>query len=220
MPYARTIAIDGPAASGKSTLGATLAETLGYVFVDAGMIYRALTGEILNAGLDPRDERSIVAFAQALPVRFDGATVSINGQPFGANLHSSDISRTVPTVAAYGGVRAAIRTYQRQIAGQGAVVFAGRDIGTVVLPNADLKLYLDVSLDERARRRHLSLRVNNPLLTLEQVRHELHQRDQLDTQRHESPLKIADDAFVIRTDGLSPAEVLDVALGYAKRQSA
>lgn len=213
--YAQTIAIDGPAGSGKSTIGAKLAEALDYVFVDAGMLYRAITGKLLEHQQNIHDESAVIHFARTLDIHIQTGELSVEGAPIDTDLHSHAITQAVPIVAAYPEVRACVRKIQQQIAQAGKVVFSGRDIGTVVLPHAELKIYLNPSLEERARRRHAA----TPNGDLEQILNELHQRDRLDSTRHESPLKIAEDALVISTDKMTIEEVLTRIIQHAQKPS-
>lgn len=202
MHYAKTIAIDGTAGSGKSTIGARLAEKLGYVFVDAGTFYRTITALALAHQADIYDESAVMQFASLLSTsRLD-------------DLHTDAINRAVPIVAAYPQVRAQVRKVQQEIARQEGIVFAGRDIGTVVLPHADLKIFLNPSLEERATRRHAA----NPQRSFDHLVCDLEQRDSLDATRHDSPLRIAEDAIVVNTDGMAVTEVLDLLMEFAHRE--
>lgn len=207
MTYATTIAIDGPAASGKSTLGARLAKQLNYTFVDAGTLYRAITHEALARLLDIDDEAAMGRLAR---------NIRLDINMHGINLHSEAVNRAVAVVAAHPEVRASVRRIQRDIAQNGRVVFAGRDIGTVVLPNADLKFFLQVSLKERVERRYSALVKTSPHITREQVWDDLLRRDELDSTRAVSPMRPADDAILIHTDGLSIDAALAVLLRYAQ----
>ena len=156
------IAIDGPAASGKSTIGLRLAEALGYFFFDTGVMYRAVTWLALERGLDVQDEAAVTALAEETQIEVAPASqsdgracdVSIDGQDITWELRRRKVDANVSIVAAYSGVRRALSQQQRRIGERGHVVMVGRDIGTVVLPQADLKIYLDATAEERARRRH------------------------------------------------------------------
>ncbi|MBC7225542.1 MAG: (d)CMP kinase, partial [Anaerolineae bacterium] len=165
MPLPSTIAIDGPAASGKSTIGGLLAKELGYLYLDTGVMYRAVTLEALRAGVDIADEEAVVALAHRLrievlppgPEHRDGRpyTVLADGRDVTWEIRTPEVDAAVSPVSAYPGVREVLTEAQRQIGRRGRVVMVGRDIGTVVLPDADLKIYLDASPEERARRRYL-----------------------------------------------------------------
>lgn len=225
MFYAKKIAIDGPAGSGKSTIGTKLAESLGYLFVDAGMLYRAATSEMLNEahqyGLDIHDENAVsnrlAAMGMGVMVSPDKKlSIHLNQRIIGENLHTEPINQAVAIIAAYPAVRTAIRQLQAELAQHDGLVFAGRDIGTVVMPHADLKLFLQVSLEERINRRYNALLEHNPLMTRQQIMDDILRRDGLDSSRKESPMIAAPDALLIDTDHLSIAEVLNLVLSHAQ----
>lgn len=231
VSYAKRIAIDGPAGSGKSTLGGQLAEKLGYVFIDAGLIYRAITREVLQRADSQPLTDEVTCLKAAKSLQFDLTStaltqphrpqLTLNGTKLDeTSLHTPAINQAVPIVAAHGQVRAAVREIQRQIARRDGIVFAGRDIGTVVLPNAEVKIYLEVSLDERANRRHLRAIQTGPYINRDNILADLKARDHQDMTRAESPLQIAADAIIINADGLSVDEVLNAALQCAALSSA
>jgi len=219
MEYTKTIAVDGPAGSGKSTIGMKLAEHLGYVFVDAGLLYRNITEQVLVNRISLQDLPAITEIATRLTVTIrtidSRCEILINGVPASASLYQAAISEAVPIVAAYPEVRAEVRRIQRHIAGQGRVIFAGRDIGSVVLPDAELKIFLDASLSQRAARRYHDLLERNIEATFEQVLADLRIRDDMDTNRAESPLRPAEDAHILFTDDLSVEAVLEAILALA-----
>ena len=158
-----TIAIDGPAASGKSTIGALVAEKLGYVWLDTGIMYRAVACEALETGVAIEDEKAVTLLAEGLDVDVVQASVEdgrqfdvlINGKDRTWEIRSNEVNGSVSEVSVYPGVRVAMTDLQRKIASRGHIVVLGRDIGTVVLPDADLKIYLDASIEVRAQRRLL-----------------------------------------------------------------
>jgi cytidylate kinase len=212
---APVIAIDGPVASGKTAVGLHLARELGYRLVDTGMMYRALTWLALQRGTSVEDEDGLTRLARAARIELgqpgpeSGPTIKVDGQDITSELRSPDVDRNVSYVSRWGGVRHAMVERQRQLASEGRLIMLGRDIGTIVLTDAPLKVYLDASAEERARRRHrelLEAGVNRPY---EDVLRELEQRDEMDTQRHVSPLRPADDALVIDTDDLPLEEVIE-----------
>ena len=208
------IAIDGPVASGKTAVGLHLARALGYRLVDTGMTYRALTCLALNRAIDVEDEAAVTALADAAhfeigqPGPDGGATISADGQDVTAELRSAAVDRSVSFVSRLPGVRRAMIERQRALAGEGGVIMLGRDIGSVVLPDAPVKIYLDATPAERARRRHLELAATGVDRPQEEIARELEQRDAMDRQRHVSPLKPAEDAVVIDTDGLTLEQVI------------
>ncbi len=209
------IAVDGSAASGKSSVGRKLAERLGYPFLDTGVMYRAVTVVALQRRLDINDEAALGALASTArldvgpPSAGSGETcaISVNGQDVTSMLRLPEVEDAVSLVSRVAGVREALVRLQREIAGRQAMVMAGRDIGTVVLPDADIKIYLDASLDERARRRHQEFAGAGRNVTKSLVLDDLRRRDQIDSERDLSPLRPADDAVIIVTDGLSQDDV-------------
>jgi cytidylate kinase len=215
-----TIAIDGPAGSGKSTVGSRVAQRLDYIFIDTGLLYRAITGIALLQGVNIYSEDAVAALLPDLhlDVHRNGSAVPeirINGQPLPFDLHSDAINHAVAILAPFPRVRQVVRRTQAEIAQQGRVVFAGRDIGTVVLPHADLKIFLTVGLEERARRRYLELSQTRSDITLDAVLDDLTTRDQLDSTRAESPLRMGSDAVLIEADHLGIDAVVDRIVDYA-----
>ena len=212
-----TIAIDGPAASGKSTVGAALAKRLGFTYFDTGVMYRAVTWAALDQGLSICNEKRITQLAQALQIQVvaptldDGRqyTVLVNGQDITWKIRQAQISQNVSPVAAYAGVRQALTVQQRRMGEGGRMVMVGRDIGTVVLPQAQVKIYLDARLEERARRRLEDTIAQGAPWTIEQVIADLKQRDAIDSGRETAPLRIASDAVIIDSTNLTVAQVVD-----------
>ena len=206
------IAIDGPAASGKSTLGRAVADALGYRFLDTGQMYRAVTLEALRQGVSGNDEVALGRIAQELEFELRGARLFINGSPGGPELHTPEVDAAVSAVSAHPSVRSVLVHSQRDIANRDSIVMVGRDIGTTVLPGAAVKLWLTASDAERARRR---LKEEPQFVANEG--HEaalarLSSRDHYDSTRLHSPLQQAPDAIIVDTDGRSPRQVLDLAL--------
>ncbi len=218
------IAIDGPAASGKSTLGRRLAEALGYLFFDTGVMYRAVTWLALQRGLDIHDEPAVTALAREIQIdvrpasRPDGRTcdVIVNGQDITWDLRRAEVDASVSIVSAYRGVRRAMSEQQRRIGLRGRVVMVGRDIGTVVLPEADLKIYLDASAEERARRRHDEIEGRGGEADYDEILETMRVRDHLDSTRDVAPLRAAPDAVVIRSDRLTADQVFEHALALCR----
>ena len=213
----RVIAVDGSAASGKSTIGRRLAERLRYPFLDTGVMYRAITLAALKARLDLHDPEGLTRLARSVRLDVapaqpgsDGASrVFSDGDDVTDALRSPDVEEAVSLVSRVPGVREALVRKQREIAGRQPIVMAGRDIGTVVLPDADLKVYLDASLEERARRRHEEFARLGRDVSAGMVLEDLRRRDQIDSEREVSPLRPADDARIIQTDGLTQDQVLE-----------
>ena len=211
------IAIDGPAASGKSTLGRRLADALGYLFFDTGVMYRAITWLALQRGLDVRDAAALTALAESVPVDVRPASaqdgragdVFIEGRDVTWETRQPEVDANVSIISAYPGVRLALSQQQRRIGQRGRVVMVGRDIGTVVLPEADLKIFLVASAQERARRRHDELRGRGAEADYDEILSKVVERDRIDTTREFAPLKAAPDAVLIDSDKLSADEVFE-----------
>lgn len=214
------IAIDGPAASGKSTLGRRLAEALGYLFLDTGVMYRAVTWAVLQHGVDIHDEAAVdrVAETTLIDVRpasaSDGRTsdVIVEGRDVTWDTRRPEVEANVSLVSSYRGVRLAMSGQQRRIGQAGRIVMVGRDIGTVVLPDADLKVYLDASPEERARRRHQQDEERGSALPYDETLKKVKERDRIDSTRDIAPLRAAPDAVVIDSDKLSADQVLQEVL--------
>lgn len=212
----RTVALDGPAGVGKSTIGKLLADRHGYLFLDTGVLYRAVSLAATRRCIDPADEARLAEVARSLDVELARAEpssgrmyeVRLEGEDVTDELRTRGVEAIVSEVSAHPGVRAALLERQREIARSSPSVLVGRDIGTTVLPDADLKVYLDASLEERATRRHRERLARDPLYPYERVVEELKHRDKLDTQRATSPLRIPDGALVIDTNGKDVESVL------------
>ncbi len=223
----RTIAIDGPAASGKSTLAKRLAEELDYLYFDTGVMYRAVTWIALSQGISMDEEELITQVSQKVridvqpPSKDDGRGYDVfaDGDDITWEIRRPEVEANVSVVSAYAGVREALTLQQRRIGMRGQVVMVGRDIGTVVLPDAELKIYLDASVEERARRRYEESMARGESITLESILEALRKRDQIDSTRDVAPLCAAEDAVIIDSDGLSIEGVLEksIALARAKR---
>ena len=219
----RTIAIDGPVASGKSAVGGLVAGRLGYRFLDTGAMYRALTWWALQNGVDPLDEAELGRLARETRMTVHPAPAG-SGEHSGARVDGRDATpflRTPPVeanvsfVSRVPAVREVMVALQRRIAGGRPLVMAGRDIGTVVLPEADLKVYLDASRRERGRRRQEQLALKGEKASLDRVLKDLAQRDAIDSGREASPLRPAADAVIVNTEGRSLEETVERVLAIA-----
>jgi cytidylate kinase len=209
------IALDGPAASGKSTLGRTLADSLGYLFFDTGIMYRAITWIALQRDLNLKDEAVITELAQKAqidirpPSKADGrpCDVVIGDKDVTWDMRNSDVDSNVSVVSAYVGVRKALSEQQRRIGMRGRVVMVGRDIGTVVLPDADLKIYLDASAEERAKRRFDELIARGEKASYDEILRKVIERDRIDSTRAVAPLRPAYAAVIIDSDKMNAEQV-------------
>jgi cytidylate kinase len=216
MTKPNIIAIDGPAASGKSTLGMNLARSLGYLFFDTGVMYRAVTWMVLQRNLDVHDEPAVTALT--LEIQIDVRPPSVNderscdvlvdGQDITWETRRPEVEAIVSIVSTYAGVRKELAAQQRRIGLRGQVVMVGRDIGTVVLPEADLKIYLDASAEERARRRHRELVGRGEQADYDKILAGVRNRDQIDSHRAVAPLCAAEDAIVVDSDHMDANEVI------------
>ena len=222
--HSSIIAIDGPAAAGKSTLGLRLANELGYLFFDTGVMYRAVTWLALSKGMDVQDEAAISALAEETQIdvapasNSDGRAcdVIVDGNDITGETRLPEVDANVSVVSAYRGVREALSKQQRRIGLRGNVVMVGRDIGTVVLPEADLKIYLDASAGERAKRRHDEVMERGTESDYDEVLSKVIERDRIDSTRDVAPLKVAEDAVVIDSDSMNAEEVFEHVLALCR----
>jgi CMP/dCMP kinase len=222
MSLAKIIAIDGPAASGKSTLGKKLSEQLGYLFFDTGVMYRAVTWAALQRNLRIEDEAVMIALAESVNIDVRPASIQdgrsydviVDGQDVTWAIRNTEVDGNVSAVSAYPGVRQALVAQQRRVGMRGDVVMVGRDIGTVVLPDADLKIYLDASVKERARRRFEEMTARGEPAMYEKVLKSMQARDQIDSTRRVSPLRPAEDAIILDSDHKNIDQVLEEVMRF------
>lgn len=211
------IAIDGPAASGKSAVGTGVAAGLGFRFFDTGAMYRAVTWLALRRGVDVRDDAALVALVdgatvdvrEAPPASPEATSVLVDGEDATPHLRDPDVETNVSLVSRVPGVRRALVRIQRQLAAEGGVVMAGRDIGSVVLPDADCKIYLDASREVRAARRQRQIADAGGAADYDALLADLERRDDIDSSREASPLTAAADAVIIHTDDLTVDDVVE-----------
>jgi cytidylate kinase len=206
------IAIDGPAGVGKSTAARRLASRLGLSYVDSGASYRAAALKVLNAGIPADDERAVVALLAATDIRLIGAAnqtrVLLDGTDVTGLIRTPDVTHIASKVSQFAGVRQKLAALQRQLAATPGVVMEGRDIGTIIFPDAPLKIFLTADPAERARRRFGQDETSGQKASLEETHQEMTTRDRLDSERKVSPLKPAPDAIEIDSTGLSADEVV------------
>ncbi len=220
------VAIDGPAASGKSTTARLVAERLGFLYLDTGAMYRAVTWKALDTGIAPDDPEALGRLAAELRLTLettaDGVHVRVDGEDVTDRIRAPEISRNVSTVARVPAVRRRMVEIQRQLGRETSCVVEGRDIGTVVFPEAPVKIFLQASIEERARRRHAELAQQGVQQGLADLEAEIARRDRMDSEREDSPLRPAPDALALDTTGLTieaqVAEVLRVVEKTRERQ--
>lgn len=211
------IAIDGPAASGKSTTARLVAERLGYLHIDTGAMYRAMTVKVLRLGVDPADADAVGALTVATRITIATATghavVQLDGHDVSDEIRSPDVTRAVSQVSSIRSVRDLMVREQRRLAASGGVVLEGRDIGSVVLPDADVKIFLVADPAERARRRRKELNDSGIEVGLEELEAEIRERDRRDSSRVISPLRMPEGATIVDTSSLTVPEQVERILG-------
>lgn len=208
MPKRLIIAIDGPSGAGKGTIARTIAERLNYRHVDTGAMYRAVGWKALHDRIALDDEPAVTALAERSNILVEGGRASIDGHDVTQAIRTPEIDKAASSVARMPRVRTVLVERQRRMAAGGGIVMEGRDIGTVVFPNADLKIYLDASAEERARRRMNDTAHSGGQAGQAAVAASIEARDRSDTTRTASPLTMASDAVLIDTTGMAIAEVV------------
>jgi cytidylate kinase len=216
------IAIDGPMGAGKGTVARLLADRLGYRYVDTGAMYRAVAWKALRAGVDLGNRAAVADLARRTQIRLEpangGLRVFCDGEDVTEAIRSLEVNVVASAVASNPGVRAVLTEQQRDLGRSGGVVMEGRDIGTVVLVNAQLKIYLDASLDERARRRWEELRARGENIRFDEVRDILQKDDEAATAREVAPLRRAPDAHVVDSTGKTPEEIIEEILPLVRQK--
>ncbi len=215
------IAIDGPAASGKSTTAKLVARKLGYLHIDTGAMYRAITVKVLDEKIDVDNEENVTRLAKTNEIRLlgnaDDARIFLNNEDVTDKIRTPDVNRAVSTVSSYKGVREVLVQEQRKMAKAGGVVLEGRDIGTVVLPKAELKIFMIASVEERANRRKKELADKGICASVDDTMKEIEARDRKDSTREVSPLKKAEDAVILDTTSLTIEGQVDFIVDRAKK---
>ena len=215
------ITIDGPAGSGKSTTARLVAARLGYTYLDTGAMYRAMTVKALRSGISPGDERKLARLALETDISVethpDGTRVFLDGEDVTDELRGSEVTRAASPVSAVGEVRARMVELQRRIGAAGGIVAEGRDIGSIVFPDADVKIYLNASLTTRASRRKKEIEASGASADLEEVKEDIRARDVYDSSRAHSPLIVPEGAVVVDTTDLSIEDQVRKVLDEVKK---
>ncbi|WP_216829270.1 (d)CMP kinase [Alkalihalobacterium elongatum] len=213
MKRKTNIAIDGPAGAGKSTVAKMVAEQLSYLYIDTGAMYRALTYSALKSSIDPKDGRKLWELLDKISIRLkptsSGTLVYVNDEEVTEEIRSSEVTNTVSIVASHEEVRIEMVKQQQKMAESGGTVMDGRDIGTHVLPHADVKVFLTASVEERAKRRHEENIQKGFPSDLDKLKEEIARRDELDSNREFAPLQQASDAVVIDSTHMSIPDVVE-----------
>jgi cytidylate kinase len=215
------IAVDGPAGAGKSTVARLLAQKLGFLYIDTGAMYRALTLKALEKKIDVTDTQALIEMARTSSIDLinerDGSLkIFLDGGDVSVAIRQPRITRLVSDIAKIKGVREIMLKNQRKLGKQRDSVLDGRDIGTVVFPDADKKFYIDAEFNERVLRRYKELKESGEVVTMEDVEQDLRNRDNIDSTREFAPLKKADDAIYIDTTNMTIAQVVDTVLSYVR----
>ncbi len=208
-----TVSIDGPAGSGKSTTARLVAQKLKCLYIDTGAMYRAVTFRVLSLGVNPHDEKTFVEVVRNSDIKFVNKkgelAILLNKKDVTKEIRSVRVTQHVSLISSYRGVREHLVALQREMAENSNIVCEGRDIGTVVFPNADIKVYLDCSIEERAKRRLLDLQRAHVRKTLEELKEDIRKRDTMDSEREFSPLRIPDGAEIIDTANITIQEQVE-----------
>jgi CMP/dCMP kinase len=218
-----SIAIDGPAGAGKSTVAKQVAERLSFIYIDTGAMYRALTFKALSLGADLNDGTALEAVLETTQIELvkteEGQAVYLDGKNVSEEIRSAEVTNNVSFVARQKEVRIEMVKRQKQLAESGGVVMDGRDIGTHVMPNAELKIFLIASVDERARRRFEENMAKGFKADFEQLKSEIALRDKRDSEREAAPLRKAEDAIELDTTSMTIEEVVSSILHYAEERA-
>lgn len=219
------IAIDGTAGTGKSSVGRAVAEKLGYGFLSTGGLYRALAYQVFAQKIDPADHQAVLAVAQNMQFSFERQPdamlkMFVNGEYLGSKLHLDEVAQTASKVSTHAAARAVLTEKMREIGQHGGIIMEGRDIGTVVFPDAEVKIYLDATAEERANRRVKQLLANGNEADYEQILASIKERDLRDSTRAASPLKPAEDAVKIDTSSLTMPQVIEAVLKEINKYAA
>lgn len=212
------VAVDGPAGAGKSTIAKIVAKRLGILYIDTGAMYRAVTLKILRGGINIDDNMSICNMLEDTNIELDGSSVYLDGEDVTEVIRTEYVSSKVSAVSALGCVRESLTHLQRQMANKVSVIMDGRDIGTNVLKDANVKIYLTASVEERAKRRYGEMVKKGYDVEIDAIAKEIASRDRQDSERKINPLRKAEDAITVDTTGKSINEVVEEILYIAKRR--
>lgn len=205
----KVIAIDGPAGAGKSTIAKKLADRIGYTYIDSGAMYRALTLKVLREGIPLKELENIIALAGKTDIDFRNHSIYLDGSIADAEIREENVNRNVSYIAAIPEVRKLMVELQRRISGNKNVVMDGRDVGTVIFPAAQVKLFITASVEERAERRYKELKQKGFDAEIQDIKSQIEKRDFIDSTREDSPLIAAPDSVLVDTTGKGIEEVLD-----------
>ncbi len=207
------IAIDGPAGAGKSSISKVVANELGYLYIDTGAMYRGVTWAVLDSHVDVKNQKDVESLLPSLDLTLEptanACKVFVKGQDVTDLIRQQQINENVSTIASYKGVREYLVERQQAMASVGGVILDGRDIGSVVLPNAELKIYLTASVDARAKRRWLEVQGTSNEQSLEDIKNNVESRDEMDKNRDESPLVCVEDAIVVDSSNMTFDETVE-----------
>lgn len=207
-----SVAIDGPAGAGKTTIARGVAKKLGFKYVDTGAMYRASAWKSLKLGIPLEDEQAIVDMTAEMNIDFpegDGSRIFVDGVDVSREIRTPEVTRLSSPVSAIPGVRRVLQALQKRLGENGGVVMEGRDIGSVVMPDAEVKVFLTASIEERARRRAAEMRSSGMDVDIEALKKDIAERDKRDSTRIDSPLTLAPGAVTVDTDGISIERVID-----------
>lgn len=208
MDY-KVIAIDGPAGAGKSTIAKRLADRIGYIYIDSGAMYRALTLKVLRENIPLKELDNIISMAKETDIDFRENSIFLDGKAVNSEIREEHVNRNVSFIAAIPEVRKLMVGLQRKISRKKNIVMDGRDVGTVIFPSADVKFYITASVDERAERRYNEIKLKGYDADINDIKSQIIRRDHIDSTRSESPLTVACDAIIIDTTGKTIEEVLE-----------
>ncbi len=213
-----SVAVDGPAGSGKSTISKKAAQILGFEYIDTGAMYRALTLKVLNKGLDPQKKEEVISLLKDTDIDFIDNHIYLDGEMVDDEIRQNIISQNVSYIAAIKEVREAMVKIQQKMAKYKSVIMDGRDIITVVLPNADFKVFVNASVEERSRRRYKELiEKGEKDITLEQIMEDIERRDYIDSNREIAPLVKTEDSYLLDTTSYTIEESVDLLVSFIKR---